>query len=101
MKKIFLATGIFFSGIFSAASQNTLPVKKTLIFSAIKGTVSNTDSMMLPASAISVKLFDGDTASFRILSHKKGKLVVVFQPSADFIGITKAKLKVKNPAGKS
>ncbi len=56
---------------------------------------------MLPATAISVKLSSGDTASFKILSYKKQKLLLAFTPTPEFIGITKAKLQVKNSAGKS
>jgi hypothetical protein len=101
MKKTILIAVIFFCGIFFSAAQNTLPIKKSVVFSAIKGTVSKPDSLILPAGTTSVKLISGDTASFKIVSHKKNKLIVVFTPSPDFIGITKAKLQVKNSAGKS
>lgn len=101
MKKIILAAGIFFTGIFITSAQNTIPAEKTFIFSAIKGTVSKPDSLLLPVTATSVKLTSGDTASFKVLSYKKNKLTVVFKPSPGFTGITKAKLHVKNSAGKS
>ena len=101
MKKIILFSAIYFSGIFFTAAQNSLPLKKLFIFSAIKGTMSKPDSMMLPTTASSVKLSNGDTAGFKILSYKKQKLRIAFTPSADFIGITKAKLQVKNSSGKS
>lgn len=101
MKKIFLFTVTFFTGIFFIAAQNTILLKKAFIFSAIKGTVSKPDSIMLPVTAFKVKPGKGDTASFKIISYKKGKLILAFAPSTDFIGITKATLQVKNAAGKS
>ena len=56
---------------------------------------------MLPVTVTSVKLRSGDTASFRILSYKKHKLLLAFTPAADFIGITRAKLQVKSSAARS
>ncbi len=101
MNKIVLTILIFCSGIYFSTAQNITAVKKAFIFSAIKGTQSKPDSVLLPASATVVKFSKGDTASFKILTCKKNKLVLVFTPSADFTGITKATLQVKNSAGKS
>ncbi len=101
MKKIILSGYMFLCGIFFADAQNTIPFKKIFIFSAIKGTVSKPDSMMLPAKATAVKLSDGDTSSFKILSYKKNKLIVAFTPAADFVGLTKARIQVKNTSGTS
>lgn len=101
MKKIILSGYMFLCGIFFADAQNTIPFKKIFIFSAIKGTVSKPDSMMLPAKATAVKLSDGDTSSFKILSYKKNKLIVAFTPAADFVGLTNAKIQVKNTFGTS
>ena len=71
MKKIILIHCIFFGGIFISNAQPAATIKKALIFSAIKGTVSKPDSVILPVTAISVKLSTGDTASFKIQSRKK------------------------------
>jgi len=101
MKKSVLATAIFLSGIHFAVGQNISGPKKSFIFSAIKGTFSKPDSVFLPATALSVKLSTGDSASFKILSYKKHKLLLAFTPSPDFIGITKAKLLIKNSTGKN
>ncbi len=100
MKKIVTATFILFCGIFITSAQNSIPAKKLFIFSAIKGTMSKPDSMMLPATASSVKLSNGDTSAFKILSYKKQQLRLAFTPAANFIGITKAKMQIKNSAGK-
>ncbi len=101
MKKIILLNCIFICGIFFAVAQHTPASKKGFIFSAIKGTMSKPDSVMLAGTATNVKLIEGDTASFKILSFKKNKLILAFTPAPDFIGITKARLQVKNAAGKS
>ena len=101
MKKIVLLSCIFFCTICCSNAQNKNAVKQTFIFSAVKGTVSKPDSVMLPATAKAVKLISGDTASFKILSYKKNKLIIVFTPAADFIGITKAGIQIKNSAGTS
>lgn len=101
MKKFILAAVLSFTGTTFITAQMTTTPKKTFIFSAIKGTVSKPDSVFLPATALKVKLNTGDTASFKIVSFKKGKLILAFTPSADFIGIAKATLLVKNSSGKS
>jgi hypothetical protein len=101
MKKTLLATCIFLCGIFFASAQNTAVFKKSFVFSAIKGTVSKPDSVLLPANTALVKLVSGDTASFKILSYKKNKLLLAFTPASDFIGITKARLQVKSSSVKS
>jgi len=99
MKKIVLATAIFLSGIFFTNAQNATPLKKQFIFSAIKGTVSKPDSVTLLPATISARFFSGDTSSFKILSYKKLKLILVFTPSPGFTGITKAKLQVRTSSG--
>ncbi len=99
MKKLLLAICIFFSGIFYVSAQKTTAFKRSFIFSAIKGTTSKPDSVLLPATVITVKLSKGDTASFKIVSYKKHKIILAFTPSADFIGITKVKLQVKTSSG--
>ncbi len=101
MKKIILFTCIFFCGMFSATAQHTYASKKGFIFSAIKGTVSKPDSVMLTGTPATVKLLDGDTANFKILSCKKNKLILAFTPPTDLIGISRARLQVKNATGRS
>ncbi len=100
MKKYFLTASIFFAGIMAADCQNKIPVKKAFIFSAIKGTTSKPESAILPSDTKSVKLTDGDTAEFKILSFKNKRLVLAFTPAAGFIGITKADVVIKNASGK-
>src|SRR6188768_1268932 len=99
MKKIVLAAFILLSGVFFANAQNKAPSKKQFIFSAIKGTVSKSDSITLPAATISVRFYGGDTSSFKILSYKKLKLILVFTPPPGLIGITKAKLQIRTSSG--
>ena len=99
MKNIVSLSCIFFAGLFFAVAQPIPAINKTLIFSAIKGTVSKADSVTLPLSATYVKLTSGDTASFKIHFFKKGKLIVTFHPATEFVGITKAGIQVK-AAGK-
>src|SRR6476659_8298893 len=84
--------------IYTDAQTTTAPVKK-FIFSAIKGANSKTDSIMLPMTAKSVKLTEGDTAFFKIVSFKKGKLLLLFSPPSNFTGIARSKLQVNNSLG--
>jgi Domain of Unknown Function (DUF1080) len=73
---------------------------KECIFSAIKGTISKMDSVVLPSGASSVKFMSGDTSSFKILPGKKGKLFLSFNPPGDFTGIKRATIGVRNLSGK-
>jgi hypothetical protein len=101
IQKIIVVSVILFIADTGLRAQTiSVPVKKDIVFSAIKGTVSKPDSVMLPATAKSVKLINGDTASFKILSGNKRNCILVFEPAADFTGIAKAKLQVKNSMGK-
>ena len=86
--------------IYTDAQIAATSVTKNFIFSAIKGANSKTDSIMLPAIAKSVKLTEGDTAFFKIVSFKKGKLRLVFAPPSNFTGIARSKLQVNNSLGK-
>jgi Domain of Unknown Function (DUF1080) len=101
MKKFILITVIFFSGIIHGIAQVAAPVKKAIVFSAIKGTTGKPDSIVLPITASSFKFTGADTASFKIVSYKKGKLIIAFAPPAVFVGIAKTQLQVKNKSGKS
>jgi hypothetical protein len=96
MKKIILAASFCFAFLFFAAAQN----KRSFVFSAIKGTVSKPDSTLLSNPALKVKLSKGDITSFKIISFNKGKLIMTFTPSPEFIGIAKATLQVSDAAGK-
>ena len=70
-KKIIPAIVILLSlVIYTDAQTPATPVKK-FIFSAIKGANSKADSIMLPVTAKSVRLTEGDTAFFKIGSFKK------------------------------
>lgn len=85
---------------FAFAQKGDATLKKTMVFSAIKGTVSKTAFVTIDPSAKSVKIVDGDAASFKILSSKNEKATVEFTPDQNFIGIARAKLQTKNAAGK-
>ncbi len=86
--------------IYTDAQTTATLVTKEFIFSAIKGASSKADSILLPAIARSVKLTEGDTAFFKIVSFKKEKLKLVFTPPPDFTGIARSKLQVNNSLGK-
>ncbi|MEO7531578.1 MAG: DUF1080 domain-containing protein, partial [Sediminibacterium sp.] len=61
-----------------------------IIFSAIKGTVSKPDTLLMPVTAVAVKFSDGDTANFRITPLSKSKCIIVFTPLSNFTGVTRA-----------
>jgi Domain of Unknown Function (DUF1080) len=82
------------------AQNAAVPVKKDFIFSAIKGTVSKPDSTLLSTAARSVRFSSGDTSRFTIVTHKKRKLILVFNPGSDFTGTARATLQVKDQLGK-
>ena len=86
--------------IYTDAQTAATSVTKEFIFSAIKGANSKADSILLPAVARSVKLTKGDTASFKIVSFKNGKLLLRFTPPSNFTGIARSKLQVNNSLGK-
>src|SRR6187402_1701159 len=86
--------------IYTGAQTAATSVTKEFIFSAIKGAHSKTDSILLPAIARSVKLTEGDTAFFKIVSFKNGKLLLVFTPPSNFTGIARSKLQVNSSSGK-
>ena len=70
--------------------------QKKAILSAIKGKVSRPDTIPIPVTVKTVKFLSGDTASFKILSRQKNKLIVAFAPASDFIGITRATIQINN-----
>src|SRR5436190_6717075 len=78
----------------------TATIKKDFIFSAIRGTESKPDSVILPATTKYVDLLNGDTAFFKILSGINRNCIVLFKPSDDFTGIAKSKLQSKSATGK-
>ena len=98
VKQYFLPAIIYLSAAQSLYAQ--IPIK-TYVFSAIKGKESKPDTVKLPAGATSVKMSAGDTAAFKITSTAKGKAVIIFVPSADFTGIARASVEVKNAAHKN
>ena len=100
--KAILCSIILFSRISAVDAQKPPSSQGSkLVFSAIKGTVSKPDSIQLPLNAKSATLSYGDTTNFKILSAKNGRLVVVFAPSDNFIGIARATLNLMNATGKS
>jgi Domain of Unknown Function (DUF1080) len=101
MKRMIFITGIFFSTTVYVNAQKTAVIKTTAVFSAIKGTVSKPDSILLPVTANTFKLVIGDTAFFKIILYKKEKLLLLFKPAMEFVGIARALLQVKNKTGKA
>jgi len=74
--------------------------QKNSILSAQKGTVSKPDTIQLSAAAKTSSLSSGDVANFKIVTLPKNKLVVTFTPAADFTGVTRATIDIKNAASK-
>jgi 3-keto-disaccharide hydrolase len=100
-KMFFLTAIIFCSIILGSVAQNPASSAQSLfVFSAIKGTVSKPDSLMFSATAQSVKWIGADSASFKILFNENQKLVFAFAPPAEFIGIARAKIQIRNSSGK-
>jgi hypothetical protein len=98
--KIILASVTFFIVKENTYGQNGIAeTRKKFIFSSIAGKFSKPDSMILPANVSSIKFISGDTAFFRLSSAKR-KVIVAFEPSADFIGIATAQLAQTNSLGK-
>ncbi|MBC7889781.1 MAG: DUF1080 domain-containing protein [Ferruginibacter sp.] len=111
MRRIIFIAFILFGGLVLANAQETSLITKTVTLSAIKGTMSKPATIVLPVKAgdavmKNLRLNIGDTTSFKIRSfnssgNNSGKLILVFNPALDFIGIAKAKLQVKNSLGKT
>jgi hypothetical protein len=91
MKKACFMLLLFLFGIAKLHAQKNISSQKSLVFSAIKGTYSKPDSVLLPVTIKRVKFDSGDSSNF-IVSFKKGKLVINFAPNSEFEGIAKAKL---------
>ncbi|MEP6676376.1 MAG: DUF1080 domain-containing protein [Ferruginibacter sp.] len=91
---------ILFCIAFTTDAQKTADIKKAMIFSAVKGTVSKPDSVTLPAGIKSVGITGTDSSAFKILPGKTKKTIVVFTPAIDFTGIAKAVLQLHNAANK-
>lgn len=98
-----------FVGLFAAACMihciqaqpPAIPVKNNFIFSAIKGTISKTDSIVLTSTTRSIQMrwIDGDSAFFKtkILqtrSTNQVKIILAFEPPAGFVGIARATLQL-------
>ena len=99
--KLFLAVIFVFSKTITIHAQNgSQPIKKSLVFSAIKGTVSKTDTLIVSADINSLKWLGTDQTSFSIISKENKMLVLAFSPSADFIGIKRSSLQVVGASGK-
>lgn len=110
MKNFLFALSFVFACTLNLVSQVTAQVKKTIVLSAIKGTSSKLGSVIIPlktGDVINKKGWTatGDTASFEVLSYKNsgagtGELIVAFKPPADFTGLKRAQLKIKNSLSK-
>lgn len=82
--------------------------KKSIRLSAIKGTVSKLDTILISSTKENTKIgvvdIKGEQADFfkitspqlnDLQANESGEIVVVFQPAEDFIGIAKATLTIK------
>lgn len=94
MKNTFLATIGMVACITAYSQRNS-------VLSAIKGTFSKPDTIQLAATAKTASLSSGDITSFKVSVLPKNKLVVIFTPAADFTGVTRATVDIKNAAGKN
>jgi hypothetical protein len=90
------------------SAQNVKASKNAMAFSAIKGTISKSDTLLISSNGnknIGSIQITGEHASFfkiispkpkRVTSSKPEALVVVFEPIESFIGIARAKLEMKS-----
>ena len=102
LKKITCCLAIVFQSVlWLHAQQVTTSFKKAFVFSAIKGTSGKSDSTMLSAAVKKVRLYSGDTTAFKIQLNKKGKLIALFMPTSDFVGIATASVKATDASGKT
>ncbi|MBC7828301.1 MAG: DUF1080 domain-containing protein [Chitinophagaceae bacterium] len=100
--RFFAITAILFWGINGVHAQSSTSAEKNnFVFSAIKGTISKTDSLILHSTtgSIQIKWIDGDTAYFRtrvgkIPGTNQVKIVLSFTPKADFIGVARATIQI-------
>jgi hypothetical protein len=99
-KTILLAFTFFVAKESTYGQKPPARAVKKFIFSSIAGEFSKPDSMLLPANASSIKFISGDTSFFKLSSANR-KVIIVFEPSAGFIGIAKAQLVQTNSLGKS
>ncbi|HMC01169.1 MAG TPA: DUF1080 domain-containing protein [Flavobacteriaceae bacterium] len=85
--------------------QDNLKIKKEMIFSAIKGTVSKPDTIWIPSNKPGkITINDNHSSFFKVLDplSNQGTLenskavVVVFEPTESFVGIARATLNIEN-----
>lgn len=96
-----LTTAILLVFLANSNAQNSASViKKNFIFSAIQGNKSRIDSATLPFNIKSIKWINGDTSVFNITLNRKRNLQIAFVPVADFTGIARATLQLRNFTGK-
>jgi hypothetical protein len=91
-----LAFAFLFLGNNTFGQTNT---GNNFIFSAINGSSSKTNSVMLPQNAVAVKWASGDSSFFKIDRNANKQLRITFQPSTGFVGLAEAKAQVQNSAG--
>jgi hypothetical protein len=84
----------------SFIGQAQKPGNNSHIFSAITGSASKPDTIRLATNVKSIVLTEGDTSQFKILSHTKQNVVIVFAPVDHFIGIARATVVMKELSGK-
>jgi len=87
---------ISYGALLFLIQAHSVCAQKAVVFSAIKGTVSKPDTLSLVATVKKVAFVSGDSAAFKIQLLKNGKLIIVFAPATNFIGIARATLKTIN-----
>jgi hypothetical protein len=97
---IFTRSAVLSLCLLFCINSYTQPKEHTLVFSAIKGTMSKQDTVSLSAGTKQVQLISGDINAFRILSSQNGKTIFVFTPAADFTGIARADAEVTDTKNK-
>ncbi|MEO6454655.1 MAG: DUF1080 domain-containing protein [Ginsengibacter sp.] len=110
--KLILLLSILFAVGTVTAQQNSLQVnRKEIIFSAVKGTESEPETIVLKKKRrekINLLITGEKSGSFKldssapkqITGKKRINLSIVFAPENNFIGIAKAKLQVTGSTGK-
>jgi len=96
---------VIIQGVGAQSASGT--VTKEYIFSAIKGTVSKKDSLIVPTEkgGIHLKWLEGDSAFFRVRSYampggKRATIIVTFNPDTHFVGIARATVQINNSSRK-
>lgn len=102
IRNITLGWVIFLSGMALGKAQDAAYIENLHFeFSAVNGTTSKPESVLVPIEVTSLKWADGNKAAFRALKNDKSRLVITFSPAPDFTGITRATLTLNDAVGQT